>query len=102
MTERTPLQELMATARQMAADIAAEPLALSAMAKAQAGAQAGAELAATATRRIVGRDQEIAGVIDEVTRAIDEVVEVVLVQQDLIEGLMRRVAVLEAAERTAR
>jgi len=88
MTERTPLQELMATARQKVAEIAADPLTVSAMSRAAAGA----ELAANATRRIVGRDE----VLDEVTRAIDEVVEVVLVQQELIEVLMRRVNELEA------
>ena len=63
MTEKTPLQELMATARQLVAE----------------------------TRTAIGRDE----VIDEVTRAIDEIVEVVLVQHDLIEGLMRRVGELE-------
>jgi len=91
MTERTPLQELMATARQKAAEIAADPLTVSAMSRAAAGA----ELAANATRRFVGRDE----VLDEVTRAIDEVVEVVLVQQELIEVLMRRVNELEARHR---
>ena len=70
MSERTPLQELMASARQMAAEIAGEPLA-----------------------KLVGRDE----VLDEVTRAIDELVEVVLVQQELLETLMRRVTELESA-----
>ena len=87
MTEKTPLQELMATARQKAAELAADPLAVSAISRASAGA----ELAAQATRRMVGRSE----VIDEVTAAVDELVEVVLVQQELIEGLMRRVTALE-------
>ena len=73
MSERTPLQELMASARQMAAEIAADP---------------SRQLA-----KIVGRDE----VLDEVTRAIDELVEVVLVQQELLETLMRRVTELESA-----
>lgn len=59
----------MASARQMAAEIAGEPLA-----------------------KLVGRDE----VLDEVTRAIDELVEVVLVQQELLETLMRRVTELES------
>jgi hypothetical protein len=95
MSEKTPLQELMATARQKAAEIAADPLTVSAMSKAAAGA----ERAATVTRDrlsslgIVGRDE----VVEEMTRAIDELVEVVLVQQELIEALMHRVAALEAS-----
>ncbi|HSV38298.1 MAG TPA: hypothetical protein VLI04_06010 [Nocardioidaceae bacterium] len=72
MTERTPLQELMASARQLAAEVAADP---------------SRQLA-----RLVGRDE----VLDEVTRAIDELVEVVLVQQELLETLMRRVTELES------
>jgi hypothetical protein len=90
MTEKTPLQELLATARQRAAEIAADPLTVSAVSRAAAGAG----LAASATRRLVGRDE----VLDEVTRAIDEVVDVVLVQQELIEVLMRRVTELEARQ----
>ncbi|HET7691075.1 MAG TPA: hypothetical protein VFK41_11870 [Nocardioidaceae bacterium] len=94
MTDRTPIQELVASARQlaseMAAELAADPLAASAMSRAAAGA----ELAASATRKLVGRDAEV---LDEVTRAIDELVEVVLVQQELLESLMRRVASLETA-----
>jgi hypothetical protein len=72
MTERTPLQELMASARQLAVEVAGDP---------------SRQLA-----RLVGRDE----VLDEVTRAVDELVEVVLVQQELLETLMRRVTELES------
>ncbi len=70
MNEPSPLAELLAAARRKATEFATDP-----------------------ARLIPTRPDQ--ALVDELAKAVDELVEVVLVQQDLIENLLTRVSSLE-------
>lgn len=70
MNEPNPLAELLAAARRKATEFATDP-----------------------TRLIPAMPDQ--ALVDELAKAVDELVEVVLVQQDLIENLLTRVSSLE-------
>jgi hypothetical protein len=96
MSEQPTWQDLVAAARRKAVsvanDLVADPRAQDALSLASASAAAAARTLDPALRRIGIPDQALA---DEIATAVDELVEVVLVQQDLIENLLTRMSLLE-------
>lgn len=79
-------------AASVAADLAADPRTQEAMQLASAGAAAAARTLDPALRRITLPDSALT---TEIASAVDELVEVVLVQQELIENLLTRLSSLE-------
>jgi len=90
--------DLVAAARRkavsVASDLAADQRTQDALALASAGAAAAARTIDPALRRIGLPDHSLSS---EIATAVDELVEVVLVQQDLIENLLVRMSSLERA-----
>ena len=84
-------RDMVSTARQVAKDISDDPRAKQALAKASTGAAVASKHLDT-TRRKVTQEEAWA----EVTVAVEELVQVVLVQQELLEDLLERVRALEA------
>lgn len=100
MDEQVTWQDVFAAARRKAAavasDLAADPRTQEALSLASAGASAAARTLDPALRRIVPD----ASLSTEIATAVDELVEVVLVQQELIENLLVRMSQLERAVHT--
>jgi hypothetical protein len=96
MTDQPTWQDLVAAARrkatEVASDLASDPRTKDALSLASAGANAAARRLDPALRMIGIPDSALA---DEIATAVDELVEVVLVQQDLIENLLTRMSLLE-------
>ncbi len=89
-------RDLVAGARQRAKQVSDDPRTKQALAKAAAGAGT-ASKHLDATRRKLTQEEAWA----ETTMAIEELVQVVVVQQELLEDLLERVSSVER-ERTAR
>lgn len=91
--------DLVAAARRkavsVASELAADPRTQDALSLASAGAAAAARTLDPALRRIGMPDHSLSS---EIAAAVDELVEVVLVQQDLIENLLVRMSRLEGRE----
>lgn len=96
MSEQPTWQDLVAAARRKATavanDLVADPRTQDALSLASAGAAAAARTLDPALRRIGVPDQAMT---EEIATAVDELVEVVLVQRELIENLLTRMSSLE-------
>ncbi len=84
-------REMVASARQMAKEVTDDPRTRQVAAKAATGAETAAKHVGAARRKVT---QEEAWA--EATTAIEELVEVVVVQQELLEDLLQRVFSLES------